>query len=194
MVLENLLSELIKLNNHLDRNALPTTSFPLSTELVNTPSEDGKPTVDPIKHAGKRTYLQHEDGGVLIVGKGEPMPEGGYQRITKSEYTAAITISGAQGFPADDISENEGQGNLDLGSAPKAPERSEDDCRTVLRELRGKLIESGLPDDEANKKIFSILKKFSAKGSMPDVSPSQYNGLYDWVMDELVAVDADGNQ
>lgn len=179
MLLENLLSELSKLNTNLELIASQPSSFPLSAPAVNTAQDEQERAEDPIKRAGKRTYLQHDDGGYLTVEKGEEMPGEGYNRITKAEY-AALASAASPDVPEDteNTAEPE-QANLDLGVV------TEDMCRNSLRELRAKFIESGLPDDDANKKIFSILKEFSDKGSMPDVDPEKYGELYQLTLHKL---------
>lgn len=189
MLLENLLSELSKLNTNLERIASQPSSFPLSAPDVNTAQDEQERAVDPIKQAGKRTYLQHEDGGVLIVEKGEDMPGEGYSRITKSEYAKLITVAPLAESKEPALSDEERQTNLDLEGDD--PDVTEDMCRNTLRELRGQLIESGLPDDEANKKIFGLLKQFSDKGSMPDVDPGKYKALYAATVNELSNILAD---
>lgn len=175
MLLENLLSELSKLNNHLDRIASQPSSFPLSSPDVNTAQDEQETAVDPIKRAGKRTYLQHDDGGFLTVEKGEEMPGEGYNRITKAEYAAlASSASSASKDEPEDTekSDEPEQTNLDLGVV------TEDMCRNSLRELRAQLIESKESDRDANLLVHNVLKLFSEKGSLPDVLPEHYPALY----------------
>lgn len=199
MVLENLIEAINGLNENLEKLLEQQVNLrPVSDEVK---SESGNKNVDAHDHARgpdtepeqtnverskRRQWVQDiESGEKQVFEKGDPLPpRETYKIITKAQYledeSAPEPNQTIKDVPVEEVQE-------ELPLEDQAKPMTQDILREGLRAFRSAVVHGHIEQDmdkedaaeQGNAALFGLLRKYSDEGTLPGVSPEDYQPLYD---------------